>query len=100
MLKVEIKTSYSEETFVIPDWDPERATDFYGHKFFSVEQYVEFYLYGMRAFCDEFEIVSITTATEPEIEKARHIAEDNWEEEFDYELLEACVSARQRNMER
>ena len=100
MLRVDIKTSYSEETFVIPDWDKERATNFYGNKFGSIEEYVDFYFFGMMCFCDDFEIVKLKTATETDIEEAKQRAEDNWNEDFDFELVGVMAAAHKRFMER
>jgi len=85
---------------VIPDWDQEWARDFWGNTFFTVEGYIEFYLCGMRAFCDQFEIISVSKATVAEIEAAKERAADNWEDEFDYELLEALLTARAGGRER
>lgn len=100
MLKIEIKTAYSEESFVILDWDNGRATDFHGHPFWSVEGYINFYFSGIMAFGEDFEIVSIAEATEADIEEAKRIAKDNWVEEFDFELLETLAASRNDFLER
>lgn len=68
MLKVDIKTSYSDETFIIPDWQPEVQTNYYGHKFFNEEDYADFYLRGLLCFCCDFEIIEIREASQEEIE--------------------------------
>jgi len=71
MLKVNIKTSYSEETFIIPDWDEENDTDYYGFEFFTVEGYAEFCIKADLAFPDSFEIVKISAASREDILKLK-----------------------------
>lgn len=57
MLRVNIETSYSNEIFIIPDWQPEVHMNYYGCKFFDAESYVEFYLHGKFSYCDDFKIL-------------------------------------------
>lgn len=80
MLSVSIKTSYSEENFMIPDWQPDVHTDFYGRKFYDVETYADFYLRGELCFCDEFDIAEIKEATEQELQEYAACMEQDNEE--------------------
>lgn len=70
MIRVDIKTAYSEEWYVLREWDKEHDTDYYGHLFGDIEGYVEHRLYGEKAFCDEFEIIDIKKATEEDMIEA------------------------------
>lgn len=83
MLNVSIKTDYSEEHFVIPEWQPDVHTDFFGNKFYDVETYADFYLSGELSFCDEFDIVEIREATEQEIQEYAARMEMDEEELFE-----------------
>jgi hypothetical protein len=75
VLRVNIETSYSNELFIIPDWQPDVHTDFYGGKFFDIENYANFYLCGKLCFCDEFEILEIRKASREEIEEYNQVNE-------------------------
>jgi len=86
MLKVEIKTSYSQEDFIIPDWRPDFHTNYYGHKFADVNAYADFYLCGELCFCDDFDLIEVRAATQEEItEYVRR-------KELDHEELTARTS--------
>ena len=80
MLNVFIKTDYSEELFIIPDWQPDFHTDFYGRKFYCQEDYADFYLCGELCFCDAFEILKITEATQQEIKDYTAVKELDYDE--------------------
>ncbi|WP_313180795.1 hypothetical protein [Lacrimispora sp.] len=69
MLKVDIKTSYSEESFIIPDWQSDVHSNYYGRKFFDEEDYADFYLRGPLCFCCDFEIVDLRKASQEEVEE-------------------------------
>jgi len=84
MLKVQIKTSYSEEEFIIPDWQPDYDTDYYGNKFYCVENYADFFLCGELCFCDAFDILEISEATQDEIEAYELSREVDLEEKYRY----------------
>lgn len=75
LLRVKIKTSYSDESFIIPDWQPDVHTNYYGRKFFDERDFANFYLRGELCFCDEFEIQDIREASKAEIEEYRRIHE-------------------------
>ena len=80
MLNVYIKTSYSEEHFIIPDWQPDYHTDFYGRKFYDMADYADFYLCGELCFSDAFEIQGVTTASQQEIEEYVELMELDYDE--------------------
>lgn len=80
MLNISIKTDYSEEHFIIPDWQPDFHINFYGHKFTNVEDYADFYLCGELCFCDAFEILNITEASQQEVEEYVKVKELDYDE--------------------
>lgn len=80
LLKVAIKTSYSDESFIIPDWQPDVHANYYGRKFFDEEDYVDFYIRGPICFCSDFEIVEIRAAGQEEIEAYCQMHEIDQEE--------------------
>lgn len=77
MLKVDIETSYSKETFIIPQWNKENDTNYYNSKFYCIEDYAEFYIIGEFAFCDTFEIINTTEATQEETDKMNQLLNEN-----------------------
>ncbi len=73
MLRVNIKTSYSNEIYIIPDWQPDVHTNYYGSKFSDVESYAEFYLHGELSYCDEFEFMEIRKTSQDEMEEFNRV---------------------------
>lgn len=80
MLKVDIKTSYSEESFIIPDWQPDIHANYYGRKFSDEEDYADFYLRGPLCFCSDFEIVELRKASQEEVEEYCQMHESDQED--------------------